>query len=232
MRILTTVGKWMAKNNAAIYGTKKSRVNFSNVAGFTRKGNKLYSHVYFWPGSKITIGGLETNPKSVKLLATGKDVPFTHSGTQLTFTDLPAKAPDDPVTVFVAEFDAEPVQKSLAVRVIDIINEIESHHTQTPTWGLGAPLCSLRAAPFVFQSAPITAWRPAGGRSIVLRGCERELGLRCRNPPCSSGEKSTHPLAWRESALQPHPFRYPLPFDHCRRAGHRSPLRHHDGEES
>lgn len=52
-------------------------------------------------------------------------MPFTLNGTQLTFTDLPANAPDDPATVIAAEFEAEPVQRSLAVRVIEIINEIE-----------------------------------------------------------------------------------------------------------
>jgi len=132
VKILTAVGKWLQKNSEAIHGTQKSRVNFSNVAGFTRKGNTLYSHVYFWPGNKVTIGGIQTPPKSAKMLATGKEVKFTHSGTQLTFTDLPAKAPDDPVTVIVAEFDAEPVQRSLAVRVVDIINEIERRHPPAP----------------------------------------------------------------------------------------------------
>ena len=132
-RILGAVGTWMQKNSSAVYGTQKSRVNFSNVAGFTRKGNTLYTHVHFWPGSKVTIGGIETKPKAAKLLASGKDVPFTHSGTQLTFTDLPAQAPDDPVTVIAAEFETEPVQRSLAVRVIDIINEIERKRNSSAT---------------------------------------------------------------------------------------------------
>ena len=132
VQILSAVGKWMQKNSTAVYGTQTSRVNLSNVAGFTRKGNILYTHVYFWPGSTVTLGGIETKPKSAKLLASGKDVAFTHSGTQLTFTDLPVKAPDDPLTVIVAEFDAEPVQRSLAGRVIETINEIErSLHPRT-----------------------------------------------------------------------------------------------------
>jgi alpha-L-fucosidase len=132
VRILTAVGKWMQRNGSTIYGAQKSKVNFSNVAGFTRKGNTLYTQVHFWPGSKVTIGGITTKPASAKLLTTGKDVPFTLNGTQLTFTDLPVKAPDDPVTVIAAEFDSEPVQRSLAVRVIDIINEIERKQPHPP----------------------------------------------------------------------------------------------------
>ena len=125
VRILTAVGRWMEKNSGAIYGTQKSQVTLSNIAGFTRKGNTLYAHVYFWPGSEATLGGISAKPKSAKLLASGKEVAFTHAGTQLTFKDLPTQAPDEPVTVIVAEFDSEPTQKSLAGRVIDIINEIE-----------------------------------------------------------------------------------------------------------
>jgi alpha-L-fucosidase len=124
VRTLTAVGKWMAKNSVAIYGTQASHVKFSNIAGFTRVGNTLYIHVYFWPGASATIGGIMTPPKSAKFLASGKEVHFTHTGTQLTFTDLPAVAPDDPLTVIAAEFESEPVQNSLAVRVIDTINEI------------------------------------------------------------------------------------------------------------
>jgi len=135
VRILTAVGKWMAKNNAAIYGTSASKVRFSNIAGFTWKGNTLYTHIHFWPGSTATVGGITTPPKSAKFLASGKEVHFTHDGTQLTFTDLPMKAPDDPVTVIAAEFDAEPVQNSLAVRVIDTIMEIERRIHPQPANG-------------------------------------------------------------------------------------------------
>jgi alpha-L-fucosidase len=125
VRILNTVGKWMAKNGEAIYGADKCRFRFGNVAEFTRKGNKLYSHVYFWPGDTVTVGGIKTKVTSAKLLATGKDVKFEQKGSQLFFTGLPQKAPDDPATVIVAECESEPVQDSLASRVIDRLMELE-----------------------------------------------------------------------------------------------------------
>ncbi len=100
-------------------------MKLSNIAGFTRKGNTLYAHVYFWPGTEATLGGISVKPKSAKLLASGKNVEFSHTGTQLTFKGLPTEAPDEPVTVIAIEFDSEPRQKSLAGRVIDIITEIE-----------------------------------------------------------------------------------------------------------
>jgi alpha-L-fucosidase len=125
VRILTSVGKWMAKNGEAIYGADKCRFRFGNVADFTRKKNTLYSHVYFWPGDTVTIGGIKTKVTSAKLLASGKEVKFEQKGSQLFFTGLPQKAPDDPATVIVAECESEPVQDSLASRVIDRIMELE-----------------------------------------------------------------------------------------------------------
>ena len=48
----------MDKNGQAIYGTERCRVRTSKFADFTRKGNTLYIHVYFWPGETVSIGGL------------------------------------------------------------------------------------------------------------------------------------------------------------------------------
>jgi alpha-L-fucosidase len=124
VRILTTVGKWMQKNSEAIYGTEKCRFRFGNVAGYTRKKNTLYTLVHFWPGDTVTVGGVKTKVKSAKLLASGKEVKFEQKGSQLIFTGLPMKAPDDPVTVIAAECESEPIQDSLASRVIDRIIEL------------------------------------------------------------------------------------------------------------
>jgi alpha-L-fucosidase len=115
----------MQKNASAIYQTQKCQVRFGNVAGYTRKGNTLYTHVHFWPGDTVTVGGIKTKVTSAKLLASSKPVQFTQKGSQLLFTGLPSKAPDDPVTVIAAECEAEPVQDSLASRVIDRIIELE-----------------------------------------------------------------------------------------------------------
>lgn len=124
VRILNTVGKWMAKNGDAIYGADVCRFRFGNVAEYSRKKNTLYTHVYFWPGDTVTVGGIKTKVTSAKFLATGKEVQFHQKGSQLFFTGLPLKAPDDPVTVIAAECEAEPVQDSLASRVIDRIIEL------------------------------------------------------------------------------------------------------------
>ena len=70
---------------------------------------------------RLRVGGTVTD----SIVRHGKEVQFTQKGSQLMFTGLPSKAPDDPVTVIAAECEAEPVQDSLASRVIDRIIELE-----------------------------------------------------------------------------------------------------------
>jgi alpha-L-fucosidase len=82
----------------------------SNYASFSRIGNTLYMHVHYWPGEVVSLGGLKTQVKSARLLATGKEVKFEQETFRVRFMGLPAKAPDDPVTTIAIECDGEPVQ--------------------------------------------------------------------------------------------------------------------------
>jgi alpha-L-fucosidase len=116
VRILSAVGKWMDKNAATIYESEPCRVRRSNYANFTRKGNTLYVHVYFWPGETVTVAGLHTKVKSAKLLESGKTVAFTQDHFRVRFNGLPKTAPDDPVTVLAVECESEPVQDTDFVR--------------------------------------------------------------------------------------------------------------------
>jgi alpha-L-fucosidase len=117
IRILNAVGGWLRKNGAAIYGTEKCRFPHGNIEAYTRKGNTLYTHVHFWPGSTVTVGGVTTKVKSACLLATGREVAFTQKGRQLIFSGLPVEPPDELVTVIAAECESEPVQDALSSRV-------------------------------------------------------------------------------------------------------------------
>ena len=116
LRTLTTVGKWVAKYPETIYGMPKCDVKSSLFANFSRKGNTLYMHVHFWPGSTVSLGGLTTKVKSAKLLPGGKDVPFKQEEFRVQFTGLPEKAPDDPVSVIAIECESEPKQDEEAIR--------------------------------------------------------------------------------------------------------------------
>lgn len=114
--ILTAVGKWMEKHGGTIYGSDVCQVTNSTYAGFTRKGNTLYMHVYFWPGEYVAIGGLKTKVNSARILTTGQNVKVEQSEFQAKFTGLPAKAPDELATVLEIECAGEPVQDTLGVR--------------------------------------------------------------------------------------------------------------------
>jgi alpha-L-fucosidase len=116
VRILEKVGGWLSRNGAAIYGAEPCSARRSNFASFTRKGNTLFVHVYFWPGDTVSVGGLLPRVKSARLLASGAPVSFDQDRFRLRFTGLPKEAPDDPVSVIAAECDGEPRQDMMVVR--------------------------------------------------------------------------------------------------------------------
>ncbi len=118
VRILTAVGKWMDRHGETIYGSEPCKVTRCRFANFTRKGNTLYIHVYFWPGSTVAIGGLRTKVKSARILTTGQNVNFQQDDFRVRFTGLPERAPDDLVTVIAAECESEPVQDMIYVREV------------------------------------------------------------------------------------------------------------------
>jgi len=119
VRILRTVGKWIERNGPAIQGIQKAEITYGDGVSFSRKGNAIYFYVGSWPGSSITIGGIREKPKSAKFLVSGREVKAHIDGTRLVFSELPHKAPDEPVTVIVAEFETAPVQDSEAVRIVE-----------------------------------------------------------------------------------------------------------------
>ena len=114
--ILTAVGKWMERNGQAIYQSEKCQPARSNFAGFSRRGNTLYMHVHFWPGSTVLLGGLRNKVTSARLLAEGREVKFDQDDFRVRFTGLPEKAPDEPVTTLAIECDGEPHQDTMYVR--------------------------------------------------------------------------------------------------------------------
>jgi alpha-L-fucosidase len=116
VRVLQAVGAWLAKNGESIYGTDHCQPRRSNYASFTRRGNTLYMHVHFWPGDYVAVAGLLTRVKAARMLASGQPVAFQQEGLRLRLTDLPVKAPDEPITTIAIECESEPRQDNIAVR--------------------------------------------------------------------------------------------------------------------
>ncbi|HEY3267590.1 MAG TPA: alpha-L-fucosidase [Armatimonadota bacterium] len=66
---LAAVGQWMKVNGDAIYGTSRSpfkRLSFDGRC--TRKGNRLYLHVFNWPADGLRVEGLKTPVVSARAL--------------------------------------------------------------------------------------------------------------------------------------------------------------------
>jgi alpha-L-fucosidase len=128
--ILETVGKWMDKNGPTIYESERCDASDHPYLNYTRKGNTLYLHVHFWPGttpaaewlsffkpqSVVAVGGLQTKVLSARLFASGRKVDFRQDDISVQFIGLPDKAPDEPVTVIAVECESEPSIEGLYVR--------------------------------------------------------------------------------------------------------------------
>jgi alpha-L-fucosidase len=116
VRVLREVGDWMAANGHSIYESEQCQVRRSNYASFTRIGDTLYMHVHFWPGEYVAISGLMTKVRSATLVKSGESVPFSQDEFRVRFTDLPAEAPDYPVTTIAIECESVPKQNTDFVR--------------------------------------------------------------------------------------------------------------------
>ena len=116
VRVLTEVGRWMSRNADTIHTTERCQVHASEFAGFTRRGNMLYMHVYFWPGDTVALAGLMTKVKSARLYASNQEVKFEQDRFRVRFTGLPADAPDQPLTTLAIECESEPIQNTRFVR--------------------------------------------------------------------------------------------------------------------
>jgi alpha-L-fucosidase len=106
---LEEIGRWMKINGESIYGTTASLFESLDWGRSTTKKNKLYLHVFDWPGNgKLAVPGLLSRAESAYLLAapeTKLEVEF-RGGTAVIA--LPASAPDPVDSVIALEFAAEP----------------------------------------------------------------------------------------------------------------------------
>jgi alpha-L-fucosidase len=108
---LADIGKWLDVNKESIYGTTASPFNYLSWGRATRKGQKLYLHVFDYPvnarlgvpmANKITKAYLLADPKTtLKITMAG-------GGSSI---QLPKTAPDKVNTVVVIEFTGEPIVK-------------------------------------------------------------------------------------------------------------------------
>ena len=106
---LRQVGEWLAKYGESIYGCGAGPFAQTPWGRCTAKGNRLYIHLFEWPGRELTLAGLRTKVKAARLLKGNVPVKarLTEDGVVL---GLPEEfVPDLIDTVVALDLDGPPV---------------------------------------------------------------------------------------------------------------------------
>lgn len=101
--ILHGIGQWMQTNGESIYATAASPLPLQGWGVSTRKGNKLYLHVFARPADgKLYVGGLKSDVSKAWFLANAaKTLPVQRINDNDIMIQLPSQLPDSINTVIV-----------------------------------------------------------------------------------------------------------------------------------
>ena len=117
VRILTAVGKWMDRNGTSIYQYRYVPAAAVELREFHAQGqHAVHARAFLARIDGSRSAGLMNQVKSARMLATGQEVKFDQDKFRVRFLNLPANAPDDPVTTIAIECDGEPRQDTDFVR--------------------------------------------------------------------------------------------------------------------
>ena len=115
---LSAIGKWMAAHSEAIYGTTSSPFNLLPFYGrVTTKGDRLYVHVFEWPGDlTVRLPNLQNEVRSVCLMKKGNpSLTFARDGGDWVIS-LPKRPPNKAASVLVVDLDGPPRVEPLVIR--------------------------------------------------------------------------------------------------------------------
>jgi alpha-L-fucosidase len=122
---------WKVNGESSIRGTKATPLAVQSWGETTRKGNKLYLHVFDWPeDGKLCVGGLLTDVKRACLLSNPqKNLKCVRSGKDL-WVDVPLNCPDTVNTVIVlectSELKADPRRRISATQPVDYLRTFDA----------------------------------------------------------------------------------------------------------
>lgn len=106
---MRAIGKWMETNSESIYATTASPFPWLSWGRATRKGNKLYLHIFEWPqNGALLVPMQQANIVKATLLA-APTTPLTCSATGIhTTITLPTTPPDAIAAVVCLDLNGEP----------------------------------------------------------------------------------------------------------------------------
>ena len=109
VKILKGLAAWWSINGESIRGTTRTPLAVQAWGESTRKGNRLYLHVFDWPSDgKLVVGGLKADvTKAYLLSAPSMLIDTKRDGLDLRL-DVPKMAPDPADSVVVLECAGEP----------------------------------------------------------------------------------------------------------------------------
>ncbi len=98
VQILTAVGEWMDKNGASIYGCGYADIEKPDFGRVTRRGNTVYYHVTENTIGLLPLTGIERKDiQSVRMLATGAELPMVSDWRTWHYQDVFIKLADGPI---------------------------------------------------------------------------------------------------------------------------------------
>ncbi|HEU5080389.1 MAG TPA: alpha-L-fucosidase [Opitutaceae bacterium] len=106
--ILRGIGEWMRPNGESIYGCDRTPLPQQPWGTSTRKGNRLYLHVFHWPSDgRLVVGGLRSMPLRARLLSGGAELEILRLDNADVQLAVPAAAPNAIDSVIVVDFPAQ-----------------------------------------------------------------------------------------------------------------------------
>ena len=89
VEILREIGAWMKDNSQSIYGCGKAGMEKPDAGRITRKGNKLYYHLFENTIGPMPLAGLKREQiDHVRMLATGAEIPLAIDGFSANYPDI------------------------------------------------------------------------------------------------------------------------------------------------
>ena len=99
VRILQEAGAWLNQNGEFLPNSTRSPFAWTNICTLTTKGNIVYAHIFYSPGDELCLAEIANKVLAVRVVASGRQLPFEQKGPRLFIRNL---QPLDPIATTLA----------------------------------------------------------------------------------------------------------------------------------